>query len=188
MNRLNALRIVAAAVAEDPVITTCGLTSREYASLGDNPGTLYALNSMGLAIPIAIGVVLGSGRRTWVVEGDGGLLMGLNTLATLAMLQPQQIRVIVLDNGAHCSTGGQPTAAATVDLGAIAAGAGLHVLRARDAGELREALREAREADHAVFVHARITTESAAGIPYLQPDPAIIADRFRRHLAPLRQA
>jgi thiamine pyrophosphate-dependent acetolactate synthase large subunit-like protein len=183
MNRLDALRVVAATASDDPVITTCGLTSREYASLGDRPGTLYVLNSMGLAIPIAVGVALGSGGRTWVVEGDGGLLMGLNTLATLGMLAPSRLIVIVLDNGAHCSTGGQPTAAAVVDLGALAAAAGLRVLRVANPDELLQVLRMARDSDHTTFVHTRTTTESTAGIPYLQPDPPVIADRFQRHLA-----
>ena len=183
MNRLDALRIVAEVVADEPVITTCGLTSREYASLGDKASTLYVLNAMGLAIPIAIGVAQGTGRRTWVVEGDGGLLMGLNTIATLGMLRPKQLVVIVLDNGAHCSTGGQPTAAATIDLGAVAAGAGIEVHRVSTPDELRQALRAARGRDQPVFVHARTTTESAAGIPYLQPDPPVITDRFQRYLA-----
>jgi thiamine pyrophosphate-dependent acetolactate synthase large subunit-like protein len=186
MNRLDALRVVAEVAADEPVITTCGLTSREYASLGDRASTLYALNSMGLAIPIAIGVALGTGKRSWVVEGDGGLLMGLNTLATLGMLQPKQLTVIVLDNGAHCSTGGQPTAAAVVDLGACAAAVGLHVSRATDVATLRSALVAARAGDQPVFVHAKTTTESAVGIPYLQPDPPVIADRFQRYLAARR--
>jgi sulfopyruvate decarboxylase subunit beta len=186
MNRLDALRIVAEVAGDEPVITTCGLTSREYASLGDKASTLYTLNSMGLAIPIAIGVALGTGRRTWVVEGDGGLLMGLNTLATLGMLQPKQLVVIVLDNGAHCSTGGQPTAAAVVDLGAVAAGAGLELFCVAQPDELRQALRKARQTERPVFVHARTSTESASGIPYLQPDPPVIADRFQRYLAARR--
>lgn len=186
MNRLDALRIVAEVAGDEPVITTCGLTSREYASLGDKASTLYVLNAMGLAIPIAIGVALGTGERSWVVEGDGGLLMGLNTLATLGMLQPKRLVVIVLDNGAHCSTGGQPTAATSVDLGALAAGAGLELLRAAEPGELRQALRTARGAERPVFVHARTTTESAPGVPYLRPDPPVIADRFQRYLAARR--
>jgi sulfopyruvate decarboxylase subunit beta len=182
MNRLDALRIVAEVAADEPVVTTCGLTSREYASLGDKTSTLYVLNAMGLAIPIAIGVALGTGKRCWVVEGDGGLLMGLNTLATLGMLQPKQLVVIVLDNGAHCSTGGQPTAAAVVDLGAVAIGAGLDVRRAAQPDELGRVLREARATERTTFVHARTTTESAPGIAYLQPDPPVITDRFRRYL------
>ncbi len=182
MNRLDALRVVMEMAADDPVVTTCGLTSREYASLGDRASTLYALNSMGLAIPIAIGVALGTARRSWVVEGDGGLLMGFNTLATLAMLQPKELVVVVLDNGAHCSTGGQPTAARVVDLGACAAAAGLDVQRASDLPGLRTALVAARASAGTTFVHARTTTESAAGIPYLQPDPPVIADRFQLYL------
>jgi thiamine pyrophosphate-dependent acetolactate synthase large subunit-like protein len=186
MTRLDALRIVSSAAGDDAVVTTCGLTSREYASLGDRGGTLYALNSMGLAIPIATGIAMGTGARTWVVEGDGGLLMGMSVLATLGMLtraEPLRLVVVVLDNGAHCSTGGQPTASTVVDLGAVAEGAGLRVLRVANADELRTALDTAKQADQTIFVHARITTESAAGIPYFQPDPAVIADRFARHVA-----
>ena len=58
------------------------------------------LGSMGLAAPIALGVALAQPkRRVFALEGDGSLLMQLGSLATIAMLAPRNLAIIVWDNG-----------------------------------------------------------------------------------------
>jgi len=179
---LEALAIIAEAFADDPLVSSCGVASRELASLGVRDNHLYLLNSMGAVGPTALGLALGlEGRVVAAVEGDGGFLMGLGALATVGMVRPRGLVWLVVDNGAHCSTGGQPTAAAVVDLGALAEAAGLLVLRASDAAGLRAALVEARglAATGPVFVHVR-TTPEVVPTPYFQPDAAVLSDRFQR--------
>lgn len=179
---LEALGIIAEAFAADPLVSSCGVSSRELASLGMRDNHLYLLNSMGAVGPTALGLALGlEGRIVAAVEGDGGFIMGLGALATIGMLKPHGLVWIVVDNGVHCSTGGQPTAAASVDLGALAEGAGLPVLRAADAESLHAALSAARSlaANGPVFLHVRTTAE-AVPTPYFQPDAAVLADRFQR--------
>ena len=85
------------------------------------------LGSMGLTVPIALGVAIAQPRRHVVaLEGDGSLLMQLGCLATVAMLAPKNLTIVVWDNGIYQITGAQPTASATTaDLVAIARGAGL---------------------------------------------------------------
>ena len=182
MHRLEALRTLLPYVSSDPVITTCGLTSREFASLGVRDNCLYMLNSMGLPGAVGIGLALGSGRRTWVVEGDGGLLMGLSLLATGGYLRPKHLVLVVLDNGAHCSTGCQPTASTKVSLGALARAAGWHVLEATSTRELKKRAAAASRATEPVFIYAKISTRSEAGVGYFQPNPATLTDRFMRWL------
>lgn len=182
LGHLDALAAIAAAFSDDPLVSSCGVASRELASLGLRDTHLYLLNSMGAVGPTGLGLALGlSGRLVAAVEGDGGFLMGLGALATVAAVRPPGLVWIVVDNGVHCSTGGQPTAAQVVDLGALAAAAGLPVLRAAALAELRTALDEARRlaADGPVFLHVR-TTPEAVPTPYFQPDAAVLADRFRR--------
>ena len=181
---LDALRAIAEAFADDPLVSSCGVSSRELASLGERDNHLYLLNSMGAVGPTALGLALGlDGRPVVGVEGDGGFIMGLGALATIASVRPRGLVWIVVDNGVHCSTGGQPTAASVLDLGRLAEGAGLPTVRARTAPDLDAALCAARRlaADGPVFVHVR-TTPEAVPTPYFQPDAVVLADRFRRAL------
>ena len=98
---------------------------------GQRPQNFYMLGSMGLAIPIALGVALAQpGRGIVALEGDGSLLMQLGCLTTVAALGPKNLVIVVMDNGCYQITGGQPTATAAVGAGgadvvAIAAGCGL---------------------------------------------------------------
>ena len=109
--------------------------------------------------------------------------MGLGALATIAAVRPPGRVWIVVDNGVHCSTGGQPTAASVLDLGALAAGAGQPMPRAGDPDGLDRGLAEARRraADGSVFLHVR-TTAGAAPTPYFQPDAAGLTARFQAAL------
>jgi len=76
-----------------------------------------------------------------VVEGDGSLLMGFSTLSTVGHLRPTNLVAVVLDNGVYLATGGQPTAAASVDLVGVARACGWQ--DARNVASTEEALREA---------------------------------------------
>ena len=181
---LDALRAIADEFADDPLVSSCGVSSRELASLGERDNHLYLLNSMGAVGPTALGLALGlDGRPVVAVEGDGGFIMGLGALATIAAARPRGLVWIVVDNGVHCSTGGQPTASSVLDLGRLAEAAGLPTLRAEMTAQLGVALAGARRlaATGPVFLHVRTTAE-AAPTPYFQPDAAVLTDRFRRAL------
>jgi thiamine pyrophosphate-dependent acetolactate synthase large subunit-like protein len=186
MTRLDALREILAACPDDPVVGTCGATIRELASLGVRDNCLYMQNSMGLAGPIGLGLALGHAApehgRVVVIEGDGGTLMGLSQLGTLALLRPASLVLAVLDNGVHASTGGQPTAAGALDLAAVFAAAGCCTAQAEDEAGLHAALAAARAAPGPWMLHVRIAPGNAP-LPYYQEDPAVIAQRFAAFLA-----
>jgi len=182
MTRIDALRVILEVYPEDPVVGTCGATVRELAGLGVRDSCLYMQNSMGLAGPIGLGLALGSdAERVVVIEGDGGTLMGLSQLGTLALMRPATLVLIVLDNGVHASTGGQSTAAGALDLAALFAVAGCRTARAADLGELQAALAGTRSAPGPWMLHVRITPGNAP-LPYYQEDPAVIASRFAAFL------
>jgi thiamine pyrophosphate-dependent acetolactate synthase large subunit-like protein len=97
------------------------------ASRGKRPQNFYMLGSMGLAVPIALGVALAQpGRRVIALEGDGSILMQLGALATVAARAQRNLCVVILDNGAYQITGGQKTLTEEgADIVAIARAAGL---------------------------------------------------------------
>jgi sulfopyruvate decarboxylase subunit beta len=146
LRRLDALRVIDAAFPTQPVVLTLGGTIREMLSVvGRKPNHLYSLDAMGQTLGIGLGVALGvQGRRAGkvvIVEGDGSLLMGFSALATVGHLKPRNLVLLVLDNGVYLATGGQPTAAADIDLAAVARDCGW--ADARDVESTPQALDEA---------------------------------------------
>ena len=51
-------------------------------------------------------------RRVAVITGDGDMLMGLGSLATIGVKQPNNLVIVVLDNAHYGETGMQPSATA----------------------------------------------------------------------------
>ena len=112
MNRFDLTkRLVGKLKHEEAVIGGIGNANFDLWASGQRPQNFYMLGSMGLAIPIALGVAIAQPERHVVaLEGDGSLLMQLGCLATVAMQAPKNLTMVVLDNGLYQITGGQPTA------------------------------------------------------------------------------
>jgi thiamine pyrophosphate-dependent acetolactate synthase large subunit-like protein len=128
MNRFDLTkRLVGRLKHDEAVVGGIGNANFDLWASGQRPQNFYMLGSMGLAIPIALGVALAQPQRHVVaLEGDGSLLMQLGCLATVAMQAPKNLTMVVWDNGLYQITGGQPTASASAaDLVAIARGSGL---------------------------------------------------------------
>src|SRR4051794_9265838 len=129
MNRFDVTsRLVAKLKNDEAVIGGIGNTNFDLWAAGHRPQNFYMLGSMGLAFPIALGVALAQPkRRVFGLEGDGSLLMQLGCLSTIATLAPENLTMVVMDNGVYQITGAQPTPAAPVaDIVAIAIASGLH--------------------------------------------------------------
>jgi len=181
--RAEALKIITEIFPHDPTVVTLGATVRELiATVGKRDNDFYVLDSMGLPVAIGLGIALGrSGKpeKIVVIEGDGGLLMGLSALPTVGFLRPTNLVIIVLDNGAYASTGGQPTAATTTDFAAIAEGCGIHGVTVDDDAGFRAALADAKQADGPTLVRMMIDQRSIK-TPYLLEDPILLSAPFRR--------
>ncbi len=127
MNRFELTkRLVGKLKRDEAVVGGIGNANFDLWASGQRPQNFYMLGSMGLAIPIALGVAIAQPKRHAIaLEGDGSLLMQLGCLATVGMLKPKNLTIVVWDNGIYQITGGQPTASASADLVAIARGAGI---------------------------------------------------------------
>ena len=128
MNRFELTkRVVDKLKREEAVVGGIGNANFDLWACGQRPQNFYMLGSMGLAIPIALGVAIAQPKRHVIaLEGDGSLLMQLGCLSTVAMRRPANLTMIVWDNGIYQITGGQPTPSAlTADLVAIARGSGI---------------------------------------------------------------
>jgi thiamine pyrophosphate-dependent acetolactate synthase large subunit-like protein len=90
------------------VVTGLGSTSWDAASLGDDARNFYLWGAMGAAAMVGLGLALARPRhRVLVVTGDGEMLMGLGSLATIGVVRPANLAIAVFDNGRYGETGMQ---------------------------------------------------------------------------------
>ena len=180
-SRIELLRALSGEFPEDPVVFTCGATSREMAHADRRPNHLYVVDSMGIVSSVLLGLSLsleGSSVNKCVgVEGDGGMLMNLNALATIGHVKPRNLLLVVLDNESYASTGGQPTFTTELDLSKVAESCGLRTWKAENAEEFRAALASAAEVEGPGFIHAKIAPGNA-DVPLLLDDPALLSGGF----------
>jgi thiamine pyrophosphate-dependent acetolactate synthase large subunit-like protein len=94
----------------DALVVT-GLGSSCYdCGVYDHPNTFYLWGAMGAAAMMGLGLALAQPeRRVIVITGDGEMLMGLGSLATIGAKQPQNLSIVVMDNELYAETGMQPT-------------------------------------------------------------------------------
>lgn len=138
MKRADALERIVGDLDDALCVVYLGYASREVHDRADRPGNFYMYASMGMATSTALGVALETDRRVVGIEGDGSLLMNLGTLATLARYGPDNLSLVLVDNGTYAATGDQPTRAQDVDLEEVIEAAGLPVRVARSREEVDE--------------------------------------------------
>ncbi len=166
------------------VVAGLGAPAWDATAAGDHALTFPLWGAMGGAVMVGLGLALAQpARRVLVITGDGEMLMGLGSLATVAAQAPRNLAVVVLDNERYGETGGQATHTAYgVDLAAVAAGAGLPVSQTVwEAAELEAAIAKVRTAPGPVFVDVKLRAEA---LPLVLPprDGAHLKDRFRSAL------
>ena len=170
------------------VVAGLGAPAWDVAAVGDSALDFPLWGAMGGAVMIGLGLALAQpDRRVLVITGDGEMLMGIGSLATVAATMadkaPVNLAIVVLDNERYGETGMQPTHTARgADLTAIAQAAGFPVTAlARDEETLASAVDLARDARGPVFVAIKIRPESP---PLVLPprDGEILKNRFRQAL------
>ena len=84
---------------------------------------------MGLALPpLALGLAMAQPKRPVIaVEGDGALLMHMGILVTVGayLVRPKNLAVLLIQNGVHAASGGQPLTNGALDLAALARASGI---------------------------------------------------------------
>jgi phosphonopyruvate decarboxylase len=166
------------------VVATTGKCGRELFTLADRPQHLYQVGSMGGATGMALGIALNTAVPVVVLDGDGAALMKLGTFATVGAYAPTGLIHILLDNGVHDSTGGQPTVSASVDFAAVAIACGYrYAASCRTLSGFEAAFRAAEAEPKPALIHVRMAPGSMSklGRPTIAPDA--VARRFKDYLA-----
>lgn len=179
-------REVVASLMRDPddllVITGLGAATYDVGAAGDRPQNFYLWGAMGGTAMIGLGLALAQpNKRVLVITGDGEMLMGMGSLATIAAAKAPNLAIAVLDNARFGETGSQHShTGLTTDLAAVAAACGWpNVATARDMAEV-EALKP-RLRREALFAVLRIAPDEKPR--FLPPrDGAYLTTRFRQGL------
>lgn len=128
--RLNRREVVKALLQERGdllVIAGLGAPAWDATDAGDHPLNFPLWGGMGGATAMGLGLAIAQPNRpVLVLTGDGELLMGLGSLATVAVDRPANLSIVVLDNEHYGETGMQESHTARgVDLAATALACGL---------------------------------------------------------------
>ena len=163
------------------VVAGLGAAAWDVTAAGDTPLNFPLWGAMGGAVPLGLGLALAQpSRRVLVITGDGEMLMGLGSLATVATQRPSNLAIVVLDNERYGETGMQLThTAGAVDLGAIAAASGIPSTRTvADKKGLKSAIPQIQKEAGPLFFNIKVRAET---LPLVLPpkDGAYLKDRFR---------
>lgn len=130
ISREEAIRHIAEAAGEDPVVSTTGKASRELFEIRETKGQghqydFLTVGSMGHSSSIALGIAVHRPEtRVWCIDGDGAALMHMGALAVIGTERPENMIHVLINNGAHETVGGMPTVAGKIDLTAVARACG----------------------------------------------------------------
>jgi len=143
-----------------------GPASWDCTAAGDRDLNFMLWGAMGGAVPIGLGLALAQpDRPVMVITGDGEMMMGMGSLALVAMQQPRNLHIVVLDNERFEETGGQltPTAGCT-DLQLVATGCGI---------------------EQSATIRDEVQLQKLIGEMYVKPGPAFSVIKVRAENEPM---
>jgi len=159
------------------VIAGLGSTAWDITAAGDSALNFPMWGAMGQAAMMGLGLALAQPkRRVLVITGDGEMLMGMGSLATIGVQKPANLTVVVIDNERYGETFMHETHTAHgIDLNGVARACGLNVV---DLQELPQTIRGTQGPNFAVV---KVDAEK---IPLVLPprEGALLKARFRRAL------
>jgi len=182
LDRRAAIRILLENRGDLLLVTGLGSTTWDAASVADDERNFYLWGAMGAAAMVGLGLAIARpDRRVLVVTGDGEMLMGLGSLATIGVQRPPNLAIAVFDNGHYGETGMQAShTAETVDLIGVAQACGFsETFDITDELGVRDF--SARIRDTATTIFARIAISAEEPPRVLPPrDGVLLKNRFRR--------
>lgn len=127
LDRRQVVRQIMSGNTDMAIITGLGSPTYDVAAVADRDRNFYLWGAMGGAVALGLGLALArNDLDVLVVTGDGEMLMGMGSLATAAVKAPDNLSILVLDNGLYGETGMQQSHAGLgCDLSAVASACGI---------------------------------------------------------------
>jgi len=165
------------------VVAGLGSAAYDVASVDNSAADFPLWGAMGGTLMMGMGLAMAQPERTvLVLTGDGDMLMGIGSLATVGLQQPKNLRIVVLDNEQYGETGHQTThTGSTADLASIAQGCGIDNAYTVTSEDEIAKVHAAIHSDGLLFAVLKI---SNAEVPRILPprDGPFLTTRFRTAL------
>ena len=164
----------------DRIIAANGFISRDLFSISDTKPAFYMIGSMGLASSIGLGIALkDTGRKVFVFDGDGNILMNLGSLTTIGSLKPKNLIHVIFDNSVHESTGSQPTNTNFVSIEKIAKTCNYnHTFTTKTKNDFEKILRKIKKLNGPIMIVVKIQKSNNKKSPRINYEPLEIKERF----------
>lgn len=165
MSREEAIEVILDHMPADTLYTaTTGRATRELFFLREKRNETKAhdflnVGSMGHASSVALGIAVEKPDRPVVaLDGDSALMMHMGAMTMVSKLNTPNFMHVVLNNGAHESVGGQPSAGHLIDFTAIAEACGYATVHhpVTTETELVDAINALKNCGRASFIDCRI--------------------------------
>lgn len=166
------------------VVAGLGSTAWDITAAGDHDLSFPLWGAMGNAAMFGLGLAIAQPRRrVLVITGDGEMLMGMGSLATIGVQRPRNLSIVVIDNERYGETGMQTThTAAGLDLATVALACGFSsAAQVRTAAELKALQAKLRSSPGPLLAQVKVAPEK---LPLVLPprEGALLKTRFRRAL------
>ena len=165
MSREEAIEVILDHMPEDTIYSaTTGRATRELFFLREKRNETKArdflnVGSMGHASSVALGIALAKpGRCVVALDGDSAAIMHMGALTMVSKVNAPNFLHVVLNNGAHESVGGQPSAGHLLDFTKIAEACGYATVgrAVTNEEELIAAIEQLKDCGKAAFIDCRI--------------------------------
>jgi len=171
MTRYEAIKMVKNSLINKALfISTNGYITRESYDITQSRD-FYMVGSMGMALPIGIGLAEYTRKKVVILDGDGAILMHLGGMTYLAKEPLPNLIHVVLDNESYASTKGQEALSKYVRLVNIAREVGYKsfyfVMWKK---ELEAILSNIESAEGPVFIHIKVKPGNKKGVKRVSDD------------------
>ena len=185
LDRREAVSQLLAVRGDSLVVSGLGSPTYDVHANGDHDANYYLWGAMGGAALVGFGLAQARPDRTvLVITGDGEQLMALGGLATIAVVRPTNLDIVVLDNERYGETGMQTSHTGLgIDIAAVASAVGFADSRVvTTIGELAQLIEDRKMASTGPRLAVlKIRPENLArSMP--SRDAVFIKNRFRGHL------
>ena len=170
--------IIEAAGDEYFVVSTTGKSSRELYEYRqrfnkESENDFLIVGGMGHASQIALGLALNSSRKVLCLDGDGAAIMHLGAFAITGSTCNRHFLHILINNGAHESVGGQPTAGFKISFTGIANSCGYTEAKTvTDATGIRDEISRLKQINAPVLLEVRVKCGSRKELGRPKTTPA----------------
>lgn len=173
MSREEAIEVILDHMPADTIYSaTTGRATRELFFLREKRNETKAhdflnVGSMGHASSVALGIALSTDRPVVALDGDSAAIMHMGAMTMVSKVSAPNFLHVVLNNGAHESVGGQPSAGHLLDWTKIAEACGYQTIGhpVTNKEELIEAINTLKDCGRASFIDCRIHKGLARKLP-----------------------